>query len=272
MPTNRALAFRAPLILLLAIIADSAQGGEPAALQHPTKQLATEKVPAAKFDARQVIESLVSQNKRPEQSDWRRPNFPKDFKWTEQERCWKTILTLMNHMESAWPELVAHLDDERYCISIENLAFDVHKNWTVGDVCQELVGRTLAEPYYSQFAPEALDALNLHRELRSFPPRSMTKERAIALKEWCDARGKKRLYEMQLDACQEVSGRLGSRDILPDLESKTRAQWVASISKLSELMSNDKTPRLFKRFGAEEILPCRDESEEKDPFGEGPCS
>ena len=132
------------------------------------------------------------------------PIFSRDFDWAQYQRIWHTIVVLNDHAEQAWPELVRHLDDKRY--SISPLAWNGYTyNLTVGGVCEELVGGTLAAAYYRHLQPENnvvyanLSWPNVSRNMHHIQP-------------WCQQRSGKKLYELQIEACQWMIGHLREGD------------------------------------------------------------
>ena len=71
---------------------------------------------------KQLIDGLANKNPPPPFSDKGGPplvTFPRNYDWTEQARVLSVWQQLNDRAEEALPELVAHLDDKKYCVSYE---------------------------------------------------------------------------------------------------------------------------------------------------------
>jgi hypothetical protein len=111
----------------------------------------------------------------------------------ESQRIHAKVRELAERCEFVWRDLVSHLTDNRHC-GVVGMDAGYPRNWTVGDVCQELIGRSLSAPYY-QHLPRT--KRNYHR----FYIPQFAKDRA-QLKQWCEERKNRKLYELQMEACE----------------------------------------------------------------------
>src|SRR5215469_15029990 len=93
-----------------------------------------------------LIEALASRNGVPaiepdKPGEARgRAVFPEKYDWDEQSRVFAAIDALFDvESADAWGELVKHLEDSRYCVT---LALDGEPNWarnfSAGDICQTM--------------------------------------------------------------------------------------------------------------------------------------
>ncbi|MGN6545955.1 MAG: hypothetical protein ACTHK7_12955 [Aureliella sp.] len=128
------------------------------------------------------------------------------FDSDESERVRKQLTKLSTDCESAWPELVSHLTDKRHS-GIIGIDAGYPRNLQVGDVCLLLIGETLSAPFY-ELIPNS--KMNYHR----FRIPAFAKDRE-KLKKWCQNRKDRKLYELQIEACQWALTELDSPDIQP---------------------------------------------------------
>jgi hypothetical protein len=166
--------------------------------------LSQDKPPEVKWiDASELVNSLASKNTPPTIVGFYTVKFEAcaKFEWPEQGRVWRVVKKLIGNVEDAWPVLVEHLDDERYSVTVDFEGFDERYNWTVGDVCRQLVSRTLSEAYYQELKPRSL---NLYRKMR-YPGFGINRQE---LKKWCTARSDRSLYELQVETCGWAAGEL----------------------------------------------------------------
>ena len=99
--------------------------------------------------------------------------------------------------------MVEHLDDKRYCLTVRFTdSFDA-SNYSIGDVCRTVILDCLTAGYYRHIG-EHWGAIP--HEIRW--PVGM--HGRGGLKAWCIARGKKRLYEIQIEVCEWVISKIPS--------------------------------------------------------------
>lgn len=213
------------------------------------------------IELRELVGSLANRDKPPRTSEGHvREGSTVDE--AEQKRVWKAIQGLIERAEEAWPMLVAHLDDGRYSVTVSNEIFGTEANWTIGDVCREIVGRTLSQAYYEKLQPESLDA---YRRLR-IPTVALNGK---DLKKWCVARSQKKLYELQMEMCESASRQIEKGDGDFGVDDDVRNGWVKEIGMATKSLSKSRRPVIYEGFGLEEITPYRTWSG-GDPFAV-PC-
>jgi hypothetical protein len=174
----------------------------------------------SKLELQAMVDALANRNRAPEMVR-REPIFSRDYDWSEYNRAWKAILALVPHAEDAWPELVSHLDDERYALTLRGPSGKTD-NWTVSSVCRMIVARNLSEAYYRNLNPEAEI---VYARLRS-PEIARNKNK---LKSWCEKRSKRSLYELQIEMCEWAIGELQAPDEFPPISRLRLQAWIASI-------------------------------------------
>lgn len=211
---------------------------------------------------RVLVESLASKNPPLKLEDRRATEpIPDDYDWSEQVRVWLVIQQLIEQVEDAWPELVAHLDDNRHCVTISDCLFGSgEKNWTVGNVCRILASRTLAQVYYKQIKPESAD---VYRKMRT--PRF-----TVDLKKWCEDRSMKALYELQIETCEWACKELEDDEKFPRIPQDSRREWISDIRSAAKTLSTTHRAVAFAGFGREEFIPYSKprEVDQSDPFAE----
>jgi hypothetical protein len=198
-------------------------------------------------DPRSLIDALADRNPAPKligDADDPVAVFDPKFDWDEYDRAWRAIPALVHHAESAWPELVRHVDDERYCTTFESVSGDTH-NWTVGDACRSIIGRNLSQAYYQNLQPESVLIYSRFR----WPDLWNDRKQFNA---WFEARRKKKLYELQIEACEWAISELAGPDDLGDVPRAQRTAWVASIRKQIEWLRESKKAVPFPGYGDEE--------------------
>lgn len=203
---------------------------------------------------RALIESLASKNKPPEIEDIHVRAVPDGFDPKEQTRVWAVIPKLIKQAEQAWPELVDHLDDKRYCVTVNDLFGNTH-NWTIGDVCREIIGRNLAQAYYKALPSDSFDLY-----------RTMRKPGFAYDKEWCRHRADKKLYELQLEACAWASTGLADENRIEKASPATRKAWITAVDAAAKKLAESKTAVPYPRFGPEEFDLYQPPGDDPDPF------
>jgi hypothetical protein len=215
--------------------------------QKPKSQI-TRHSKEAKVDARSLVEALANHNPPPsfKEPDLQ-PIFDKKFALAESNRVWKAIPVFISHAEEAWPELIKHLDDKRYCITIQSMDGSIY-NLTVGKVCREIVGRSLSEAYYRNLRPEMRVIYGRLRwpEIAHDPKK---------LKLWCQERSKKKLYELQIEMCEWAIPEVKNADFRDTrVTTQKRREWVKGIQAEIKSLRESKKAVPFKGFGPEEIM------------------
>lgn len=217
MARNRILTLAIPFLLI------AASPNTPAASETPSADRS--------FKPAMAVEAIASRNRPPElvvghRNEPMKPVFPADYDWAEYYRVDKAVYSLARHAEEAWPELIAHLGDDRYSISYRGI--EGGNNYSVGDVCERIITDAISEAYF-RHAPEGkLAWMYLHRP--DVP-------RGKDLRPWCEARRAKKLYELQVEMCDWAVNVLPAFDGDPEFgtEDKTKAINAIKAEKTSLL-------------------------------------
>jgi hypothetical protein len=216
-----------------------------------TASSAQEQVPVgvkAGVDSRALVEALASFNPAPRHVGTRHyPVFDAKFDWREHDRAWEALELLIQNAEFAWPELVNHLDDERYCVTYKSFS-GFTLDFTVGGACREVILQNLAYGYFKTVRPGSKEAY-----LRLQTPGFLRDP--VKLKAWCEARRNRKLYELQIEICDWAAAELAKPEEFPKEDLDTRNRWIAAIQKASESLRKSQTAVLWTGFGREERIP-----------------
>jgi hypothetical protein len=197
-----------------------------------------------RVNALAMINALANRNSSPKLvGRHHTPVFGKKYDWSEYTRVWgKAIPEIVDHVGDAWSELVKHIDDERYCITLGNDSGSF--NWTVGVVCRRIVASNLTEACYQAVKTESKgDYARLCPEVVL----DNTK-----LKSWCVNRVDKRLYQMQIEMCGLAIAQVSKAD--EDSPSpQTRRAWGAALEAEIRSLRESKRAVRFNGFGSEEF-------------------
>jgi hypothetical protein len=213
-------------------------------------------VKEATVDAKALVNALENHNPRPaigrprqNAPDFGVPIFDQKYDWHEYTRVNKAIDVLAGSAEAAWPELLRHFDDERYCMTYHN---DVAGNYSLGSVCQLIVRGWLFEGFGRHIGPWFdSHAINSSKSelayARLWAPQMLRGEGR--LKAWCESRRGKRLYELQIEMCEWAISRVTE---LKELSDKEREPFVKAVrAEIVELGKSKKAAR-FHGFGGNE--------------------
>jgi hypothetical protein len=201
-----------------------------------------------KIDARALVEALANRNPQPTLDHSYYPRLGPRYDWSENDRIWKAVTALIDHAEEAWPALVAHLGDDRYCLTVETLEGFVY-NWSVSDICREIIGRDLSQAYFQAIPLYKLVYYRLRR-----PHFTRDKQK---LKAWCEARCERVLYELQIEICQLVQPEVAAVQDDLHLSEGKRQQWREAIAAAVESLRRSKAAVRWTGFGHEELQPYR---------------
>jgi len=196
----------------------------------------------ARCEAIKMVDALANRNAAPKiTGDRRLPLFDQTYDWSEDERIWgKTIPELVRRAEEAWPELVEHIGDDRYCLTLgnDNGAYV----WTVGNICRMIAAKNLTQACYNALKPESKDMSTRLWHLAA----------ANELKSWCKARDGKQLYELQIEACQDaIAEARRPEQFFPSVEA--RRAWIAGLEAAVKSLRESKRAVPFSGFGGEEF-------------------
>jgi hypothetical protein len=201
-------------------------------------------------DAHSFVEALANRNPPPtyEVPLHSLPIYDNKYDWSESNRVWKAIPILIRHAEEAWPELVKHIDDKRYCMTVK-MFDDSICNWNVGNFCRDIMGRSLSEAYYRNLRP--LTKI-VYIKLR-WPEIAHDPKR---LKLWLKERSKKKLYELQIEMCEWAIPVVEKDDFRdPRITIKMKQDWIKAIQAEIKSLRESKKAVPFPGYGPEEIMP-----------------
>ena len=151
----------------------------------------------------------------------------------ESKRIGAQVTETVRKNEELWPDLVSHLDDKRHS-GVVGIDAGYPRNWTVGDVCQNIIGESLSSPFYRHFPGTKM---NYHR----FKIPSFAKEKE-QLKAWYDERKDRKLYELQIEACKWALLELESPDIHErDISNAKRVEIANKIQDEIQVLQESKT-------------------------------
>jgi hypothetical protein len=201
----------------------------------------------ANKDISNMIENLVNHNPEPRLVEkGGSPLFDDNFDWGEQQRIQKSAIpTLIKNAEEAWPDLVKHLDDERYCITAISISDYTH-NMTVGYICRKIIAENLAAAYLSN--------MNITKKsvYARFGWPSIASERI--LKEWCEKRRDKKLFELQIEMCKWAIEELKKSEYDKLVTQEERQKWIKSITSEIVVLQKNQKAVPYNGFGAEEFV------------------
>ena len=146
-----------------------------------------------------LVESLVSPNKEPKLVEGPRDlgvrhcQLPPKYDMAAQERIHETWDQLVAVGAEAFPSLIDHFDDKRYCTSAE--LDEWWSNYSVGSVCRQIVGRHI-EPW-GHFTIDPKGPTDVRP---SYSDHHM--ETADAAKRWYASHKAKPLRDIQIEALQ----------------------------------------------------------------------
>ena len=167
----------------------------PCSAQESERRAGVGKVGKSSAGAREIVEALANRNHPPKHvGEFHEPIFDAKFDWREDERVWDALDLATKHAEEAWPELVKHLNDDRYCVTYESFS-EYTYDFTVGRVCRVIILRSLSAGYFSGVEWRTKKAY-LTMETAGFLRDPKT------LKAWCEKRRDKKLYELQMEMCE----------------------------------------------------------------------
>lgn len=151
----------------------------------------------------------------------------------ESERIRMQIKELLKKNEENWYELVSHLNDDRHS-GIGGIDGGYPRNWTVSDVCHHIIGDTLSSPFYKHFPGTKTN----HQRFK-MPSFARDKEK---LAKWCLERKARKLYELQIEACEWAIKELDSGDISErDIDGAKKTELVSQIRNEIEDLRKSKT-------------------------------
>lgn len=190
--------------------------------------LATDEPPKSdkgSLDFRQLVTQLASPNEAPKTNNRREPHvkFPSSYDREAQMKVIAARQLLYDNFADALPELIAAIDDQRYCITIDWAEGDGYYNENVGAVCKNIIASQL-EVYRAK--------------LKFSGPGHWHKYTYPISKEWWEKHKDKSHRELQILA---IDWAIDKRKNEKEFDRDDRKNELAELIKLREqLASSDK--------------------------------
>jgi hypothetical protein len=91
---------------------------------------------ASHTGASALVDSLANHNLSPQivGQNPQQPLFPDNYDWKEQDRVLDVVGDILNRTDSIWPELIDHLQDQRYSLTLNNDDAERVNNSSVGSL------------------------------------------------------------------------------------------------------------------------------------------
>ncbi len=209
----------------------------------------TTKPEMRKVDPDKLIKALRNRNPSPDISNYS-PKFIKSYDWNEYDRVDKAIIALVGHAEEAWPELLDHFDERRYCITYET---EYGRNYTVGDICCIIVHQCLIQAYRERISPwfssSKIEYPKSEKVYRILSRPEMLKD-ARDIRIWCQKRAGKPLYELQIEMCEWA---IEKTKVFNDVSDEEREPLIKSIREEIARLRESKKAVPFPGFHGEEF-------------------
>ena len=200
-------------------------------------------------DFRKMVDTLANQNETPRilgDIPDEVPLFPEGYSWKEQDRVLGVLQALTDHVTEAWPALIQHLDDDRYCIT-----FDQDQsvaNMSIGGICRILLWENITAAYMDKIPKGQFVFSRLRR------PRYIRDSYGsnTGFKEWCleQQKEKKELYQLQIDACLWAVKEITTRD---DVSDEDKDKSIKAIKREVEILRRSRTPKILKSVMLKEL-------------------
>lgn len=183
-----------------------------------------------------VVAQLVSPNKEPQTYNQDRSwvKFPAGYDKAAQQRIDTVRQQLHDNFEVVLPHLIAALDDQRYCLTINWAEGDGYYNKTVGSICKDIIASHL-----EVFRAKIEVADSFHSSYYNYP----------ITKKWGEDRKGRSLVELQSEAIEWAIERRKAEP--KEARQEGRENEVAELQKLgAELKQSGKPlpPRRMLRM------------------------
>jgi hypothetical protein len=189
----------------------------------------------ANMDFDQLVISIANKNAQPmivgEPPD-QKPLFQKNYNWKEHTRVLKAIQILVDHAEEAWPAMIEHLGDKRYCVTFEH--DQSVSNDSVGTVCYIILKENLAAAYMPHIPADEEAFRKLRHPVRFARFKDWTQEQHEMGRE---------LYELQIEACEWAIKKMPE---LTNVAEEERHESIVKIQKQIDDLQKAKKPTLIK--------------------------
>lgn len=214
-----------------------AQKNEPSPKNAKTRESSMQLDQLQPIDFSRLVRSLRNANKQPRIVGGWNVRFDPGYDFAEQRRIHKAIRALTIYTEEAWGELVKNLDDNNYSYTF---GFgESTRNYSVGQVCEQLIRNALSASYDDRVA------LLIGTGLSSSDLQNPKTRDLVKLKEWLKSRENISLVEAQIETLEELSLRLSS---LKSNDDTKKASFCESISEARVRFSELKVPKLGSSF------------------------
>jgi hypothetical protein len=178
-------------------------------------------------DYAQLISQLVSPNQKPvtENGADSSVRFPTNYDVAAQKRIEVARQTLHDDIENALPYLIGALNDERYCMTIDWMSGDAFYNYSVGQICENVIA----------------SQLEVYREkIRFSGPAHWKRYDYPISKQWWDERKSRRLSDLQVEATDWAIERRKAEP--KDSIREGRENEVAELKKLRDEIAKSGKP------------------------------
>jgi hypothetical protein len=177
----------------------------------------------------ELVAQLVSPNKEPvtANEDEGSVKFPKEYDRAAQRRIDRARMALQDEIEDALPYLIDALEDERYCMTINWGEGSKYYNYSVGEICKDLIA----------------SRLEIYREKMQFSlPRWHEYDYPVS-KAWWKKRKNRSLVELQVEAIDWAIKRRKA-----EAEKERREEELAALRKLRERIAKSGKPAKGNRM------------------------
>jgi hypothetical protein len=183
--------------------------------------LAEDEHKGSKEEIEGLIAQLVSPNMAPDRKG-ANADYPDDFDRAAQAKVKDAWFKLYDLGPEAFPYLIPHLDDKRYCLTEDNGFVDT--NWTVGRACSDIIACHLKPyGYYNSSGPRDDGGKRWYRP--AFPvPRNVK-----AATEWWQKNKGRSLREMQIESIEWVIAQYQKRKEGSDGDEQRLAEMLAKL-------------------------------------------
>ncbi len=216
------------VVMIVALpICQAARGGEPAGKDLENRAL-----------IRRLVEGLHNGVKEPKIKDMDAgPPYliiPKTFDWESQKRICANIEKLVGMGTDAFSELIAHVDDHRFCGFWE---FAEEEPVSVGRICEEIIERQVEPFHYDVHSPI----------ISARVPHTLPKGRKRDWEAWWKRNQDKSLRELQINAAEAsitiLKHTRNDRTFPDESFDSWRARQIKGLTKMVEELKKSRKPK-----------------------------
>jgi hypothetical protein len=157
----------------------------------------------------ELVAQLASRNTAPVIGDERRPQFPEDFDWTDQDRVRGVWNELFRRADENLSVILDHCDDQRYCITY--VAHKARRNLTVGEICWDIVTKRVDRVVLNGDPPVHMTTKPPHELFSMSIP-------IAEIPQWCKDRKTATLADLQLEAFDIVERQITASETFREKE------------------------------------------------------